>query len=118
MPQKHTLAARKVLAALDAELLSAGRARGEALSWSTADVELREMLANGIDRRTRVAALYVAATDPKLIIKLSNELRQIDTATMRLLKAIETDVPQADSLTTVKARRAANTRWDRARAGT
>jgi uncharacterized protein (DUF2237 family) len=115
MPHRHTLVARKVLASLDTELLSAGRARGEVLSWSAADIELREMLANGIDRRARVAALWDAATDTKLIVKLSSELRQIDTATMRLLKAINTDVPQDESLTIVKARRAANVRWQRER---
>ena len=116
MPFKHTQAARTVLAALDRELAAAGRARGEQLSWSVADVELREMLANGYDRRARVAALWAEATDVKLLVRLSNELRQCDTAIARLLAKIKTEVPQADSVASMKARRAVNVRWDKERA--
>ena len=49
-------------------------------------------------------------------MKLSNELRQCDTAIARLLAKIKTDVPQPDSVTSMKARRAVNVRWDKERA--
>lgn len=115
MPRKHGVAARRVLASLDAELAASGLARGEVLSWSAAEVEMRSMLATSIDRRTRIAALWEQSDDPKIIVKLSNELRQCDTAIMRLLKAIRTDVAGPESQMTLKNRRAANTRWDRER---
>jgi hypothetical protein len=111
--RKRSAEARKVLADLDAELAAAGEASGESLSWTAAEVEAREMLASTIDRRANIAGHYEKATDPKLIVKLSTELHQLDNAVAKLLKQIHTDVPSAESLTTVKARRAANVRWER-----
>lgn len=104
-----------MLADLDAELAAAGEALGETLSWTAAEIEMREMLANTIDRRARVGTLYEQATDPKVIVKISLELRQLDGAVMKMMRSINTEVPQHDSLTTIKARRAANTRWEKER---
>jgi hypothetical protein len=104
-----------VLASLDAELAATGEARGERLSWTAAEVEMRSMLADTVDRRARMAGIWTRAKDPKIVVKLSVELRQLDNAIMKLLKAIRTDVPAPDSLTTVKNRRAANVRWERER---
>jgi hypothetical protein len=112
---KRTPAAQKVLDDLDAELAATGKARGESLSWTTAEVEMREMLASTVDRRARVAGIWGRAKDPKIIVKLSVELRQLDNAVVKLLKAIRTDVPAPESLTTIKNRRAANIRWERER---
>jgi hypothetical protein len=108
---KRSAEAQKVLANLDAELAATGEARAEKLSWTAAELEMREMLAATIDRRTRVSAIWGKASDPKVIVKLSNELRQLDTQVMRMLKQIRTDVPAPESLTTIKARRAVNVRW-------
>jgi hypothetical protein len=113
--RKRSAEALKVLADLDAELAAAGESLGEMLSWTAAEIEMREMLANTIDRRARVGTLYEQATDPKVIVKISVELRQLDGAVMKIMKAIKTEVPQQESMTTVKARRAANTRWERER---
>jgi hypothetical protein len=112
---KRSPAAQKVLDNLDAELAASGAARGEKLTWSAAELEMREILADTIDRRARVAALYAKARDPKVVVKLSVEVRQLDNAVMKLLKAIRTDVPAPESLTTIKNRRAANVRWERER---
>ena len=112
---KRTSAAQRVLADLDAELAAAGKARGEKLSWTAAERELREMLADTIDRRTRVSGIYDKASDAKVLVKLSNELRQLNTAVMRLLAAIRTDVPAPESLTSIKARRAVAVRWQNER---
>jgi hypothetical protein len=75
---------------------------------------MREMLATSIDRRERVIALCEKVTDAKLIVKLSNEIRQLKTEERRILRGIKTDVPQPESLTTIKARRA-NIRWAKER---
>lgn len=114
--RKYSSAAVRVLAALDAELASSGEALGERLFRSAAELEMREMLACAIDRRADVAALYDEATNAKVKVKLSNEIRQCNTEVRRLLKEISTDVQQPQSLTTIKAQRAVNIRWDRVRA--
>lgn len=113
MAMRHSAAASKVLDALDAELAANAARRGMELSWSAAENELREMLANTIDQRQRVETLLAKATDAKVVAKLSAEVRQLRTAVMRLLKEIRTDAATPESLTTVKARRAARARWDR-----
>ncbi len=112
----RTSRAQQVLDSLDAELAAVGEARGERLSWTAAECELREILAATIDRRERVIGFCERTRDRKLVVKLSAEIRQLDTAVGRLLKQIRTDVPQPESLTTIKARRAVNTRWDGVRA--
>jgi hypothetical protein len=115
MGQRHCVEAKRVVTNLEAELAAAGQARGETLVWSAADRELIDMLVRDIDRRGGLRRRYAATRDAKMAVKLSNELRQIDTAIMRLLNAIRTDVPQPESLVTLKNRRAANVRWQRER---
>lgn len=65
-----------------------------------------------------VAALEPATEDllaaVKSKLKLSQELRLVEQAVVRLLKDIRTDVPTALSLKSVKAQRAVRARWDRA----
>lgn len=115
MTTKHTPAAVKLLADLDAELAASGAASGQRLSWTVRDEELRSILASTVDRRAHVAAVYQKATDPKRIVQLSNEIRQLDKAVGNLLKEIRTDVDAPESITTQKNRRAANIRWQRER---
>lgn len=113
----HTAAARRVLDGLDADLQHAAAQTGQQLSWTAAEQETRRMLATTIDRRTDVARRYAAnRDDPKLAVKLSAELRMLDSTVARLLKAVTVAVPQPESLTTIKARRAVNVRWARERA--
>lgn len=49
-------------------------------------------------------------------MKLSTELRLLEQSVARLLRQVKTDLPAAPSATTLKARRAANMRWERERA--
>ena len=112
---RHSAAAKRLLSALDNEPAETGLHRGQQLSWTTKESEMREILAKTVDRRARVEKLCAAATDGKLIVKLSTELRQLDNTVTKLLKEIRTDVPEPESLTTIKARRAVNTRWQRER---
>jgi len=104
-----------MLADLDADLAAAGGATGDRLEWTTEELVAREALADTIDRRARVAEIWATATDPKLVVKLSVELRQLDAAVMRPLKEINAEAPPPESLTTVKARNAVNVRWARER---
>ena len=108
--------AQKLLDDLDRELAAAGEARGEPLVWSAAEIQARELLADTVDRRADVAARYDRARDTKVKLKVSQEVRQLDKAILFLLNAIRTDIPAPESLTTLKARRAAMARWDRQRA--
>ena len=104
-----------MLADLDADLAAAGGATGDRLEWTTEELVAREALADTIARRARVAEIWATATDPKLVVKLSVELRQLDAAVMRPLKEINAEAPPPESLTTVKARNAVNVRWARER---
>jgi hypothetical protein len=113
--QKHTPEAIRMLADLDVDLAAAGEATGDRLEWTTEELVAREALADTIARRARVAEIWATATDPKLVVKLSVELRQLDAAVMRLLKEINAEAPPPESLTTVKARNAVNVRWARER---
>lgn len=112
---RHTAAAKRLLSALDSELAEAGLRQGQELFWTTKEVEMREILARTVDRRVRIERLCAQSNDPKVIAKLSVEIRQLDGMTTKLLKEIKTDIPAAPSLTSIKARRAANTRWERER---
>lgn len=114
-PKPHCAAAQRILAALDNELQENAKRRGKSLSWSAGDIELRNMLADSVDRRERIQGVYDSTTDAKVLVKLSCELRQLETKIARLLATIKTDVPQPETLTTVKARNAINTRWQRER---
>jgi hypothetical protein len=72
---------------------------------------------NGVvDRGADVAARYERTRETMVRIKVSAELRQLDKAIMLLVKNIRTEMPAPESLVTVKARRAAQARWDKARA--
>ena len=114
----HSAEALAVLAGLDAELEANSRRRGlvKPMKWSTAEATLREMLANAIDRKVVLHVSWLKATDDSLRLKLSAEIRLLEASVARYVGQIKTDLPADPSLTTTKAQRAANTRWDRDRA--
>jgi hypothetical protein len=105
--------ARKVLRELDKELESAARRSGRSLEWSAADRAVLGLISASFDRISDLNADYEACSETKLKVKLSTELRLLETAAARLLKQIKTDLPAPDGKKTVRARRAANARWDR-----
>ncbi len=111
--------AQKVIDQLNAELAANGKARGVTLSWSPRELELLDQLADTITRRCQIAKLYdkalTDADEPKLVIALSQEERQLRRAAVVLMNDLETDVPEPESTTTAKARMAANQRWQRVR---
>jgi hypothetical protein len=104
--------AQRVLDEFDAELAAAAASAGRSLGWSAAERATLSMIADSIDRRVELAAAYNdTGGDVKEKIKLSREIRLQEGATARLLKLISTDVPQPESLVSIKNRRAANARW-------
>jgi hypothetical protein len=105
-----------LLAALEAELVEKsadhGLAVGEVLGWSAGEAAVLEMIADTVDRKADLSEQYrAAADDPRLRIKLSGELRLLESNVARLLKQIKTELPPAPSPTSQKAKRAADTRW-------
>ena len=52
--------------------------------WTAAEAQLRELLADTMDRRANLAAKYPRTRDTNTRIKLSAEIRQGDTAIMGL----------------------------------
>ena len=113
-----TEAAQALIAALDEELASAAKATGQDLVWSAQELDLIEMLGSAVDRRVELSEQYAQLRDRKdlgLRIKLAGEIRLLEGAISRLHRQISTEVPQPKSLTSIKASRAANARWDRER---
>jgi len=54
---------QKGLADLDAELAASAQALGEPLHWTAAEAQLRELLADTMDRRGNLAAKYPRTRD-------------------------------------------------------
>jgi hypothetical protein len=104
--------ARKVCRELDKELAAAGLRSGQNLVWSAAEEAILGLISDEIDRKERLLDAWEQATDAKVQCKLSAEARLLEQSIARLLKLIKTDLPARESNKTVRARRAANARWD------
>jgi len=114
--------AQRVLDGLNGELADASKVVGAQLVWSAADVQILDMIEAHVDRRTDLAKRYKAtkATEARLRIALSTELRLTEQSLSRLLKTIEHGIPTSEdqkplSATTIKAQHAARTRWKKVR---
>lgn len=110
--------ARKVLAALDSELSLASKRRGSRLEWTASEEAILGLISATIDRKSGLSRAYNECDQLGLKVKLSAELRLLETQLARLLKQINPDVSVAPKVspTTRKARNAANARWERVRA--
>ncbi|SDC26025.1 hypothetical protein SAMN04488581_0404 [Mycolicibacterium neoaurum] len=84
---------------------------GRPLQWSTAEVEVRRLIAETIDRKVDLASRWADADD-KTALKLSGELRLLEASIARLLKQVKTDMPVSPTQKSQKAARAANARWE------
>ena len=117
--QNHAAEAQAVLADLDADLARSSTKLGKTLSWTppsargARDDREHHRPPGRCGPRLRRAC---DRGDAKNLVRLSAEWRMLDAAVARLLKQVETDVPQPMSLLSVKAQRAARARWDRDRA--
>jgi hypothetical protein len=110
--------ALRLLAELDAEAAEKAEDRGDPpleigeTYWSAAERTVLDLVACAVDRKVDLTEQYAATVeDPKLQIKLSGELRLLESTIARLLKQIKTDLPPEPSTTSRKASRAAQTRW-------
>ena len=101
---------------MDAELSASAAAAGRSLGWSASERTILSLAADALDRRAQLAAAYHIADDIKEQVKLSREIRLQDMAVQRLLSKVSTAAPREETLTSVKARNAINTRWARERA--
>ena len=104
----RSAAARKLLAALDAELAGASEQRGQNLVWTAAESAVLDDIGATVDRMVVLRRDWSRADDPKLRVKLSAELRLLETSKARLLKSVTPDLPTKESVRTVRARRAVN----------
>jgi hypothetical protein len=84
------------------------------LVWSAAEQAVRESIAWTVDRLVDLRARYLASEDDKTRVKISGELRLLETSLARLLKAVPTDLPAPVSIRSRKAQQAANKRWKHA----
>jgi hypothetical protein len=109
---------QRSLSALDAERAAAAKVAERELVWSAAEREVLDLIAEQIDRKVELAERYAVAEQTRVKIALATEVRLTEVSVARLLKLINTEVPQDPPLsaTSMKARRAAQSRWDRERA--
>lgn len=103
----------RVLAELDAELDANSERTGRNMAWTAAERQLLSLIADHVDRQVELQAMYDAAKEPRLKIALATELRLVQSGIARLLKQIDADPaePAPMSVRSMKARRAANSRW-------
>jgi hypothetical protein len=87
------------------------------LHWSAAEHEILDLIAAHIDRRVELTAKYDACQETRVKIALATEIRLTEANIGRLVKQIDTTVPeeQTPSITSLKAQRAVNARWKRER---
>jgi hypothetical protein len=107
----HCAETRRVRRELDKELVETGARSGRSLLWTAADREVLTLIASAIDRKCDLQRDYSAAKDPKTRVKISAELRLIETAVARLLKQVHTDTSAPESQRTIQARAAVMRRW-------
>jgi hypothetical protein len=98
---------------LDRELQSVAQERGHTLVWSAQENAIIDLICDQIDRKMEIFAAYEEASDPKVKVKLSGEMRLLEQSVARLLRQVRTDVPGPESKRTQAARRAVRARWDR-----
>jgi hypothetical protein len=91
------------------------------LHWDASERKVLDMIAAHVDRRVDLTADYDAAEQVRTRIAVATELRLLETSLNRLLKSISTELPPPPksrskpmSITSIKAQRAANSRWNRA----
>ena len=108
--------ARRVLRELHRELESASKRARKQLEFSAAERAVLALISENLDRISDLRAAYAETDEVKVRIKLSTEMRLLETNVARLLRQVKTDLPAPDSNVTLQARRASNARWDRVRA--
>jgi hypothetical protein len=78
--------ARKVLRELDKELESASKRARKTLEFSAAERAILDLISANFDRISDLRAAYAEASEVKVRVKLSTELRLLEQAAARLLR--------------------------------
>lgn len=125
-------------AALDAELARVGCILGGQLRWSPAEAETLAIVASAQDRRAVLDAAWRSCQDAgsDRALRLAAEIRHLDASITRSINGIHADLAKlvaaqavseadatgpaapptgAETVISIKARRAVNTRWKRQR---
>src|ERR1700694_174985 len=106
--------ARKLLAEFASYLAASSARRGETLSFTPQEQAVLGLISAQIDRKVDLKRMYAkAADDPKVLVKLSAELRLLEASIARLMKQVQGDTPVQHSATSREATKAANARWNR-----
>lgn len=106
---------QRIVAALNSELAASAKESGRDLVWSAAEADVIGMIAAAVDRRVELSSAYAVCDNVNVKLKLATELRLLEQSIGRLLRQVNTDVPAPQSVTSMKAQRAANSRWNRER---
>jgi hypothetical protein len=104
--------ARKMLAALDAELAVASERLGQKLVWTAQESAVLDLIAFTIDRKVWLQRAWSRTDDTTLRVKLSAELRLLETSLTRLLKEVTPDLPAAPSIRMSRSARTFTSRQD------
>jgi hypothetical protein len=111
-----TVEAQQLIAALNAELADSAKRAGRELVWSAAEEQILSMIGDAVDRRVELSEAYGRCEPGSLAqVRLATEIRLTEGAIGRLFKQISTEVAAPLSVTSIKAQRAANARWNRER---
>jgi len=111
-----TVEAQQLIAALNAELADSAKRAGRDLVWSAAEEQILSMIGDAVDRRVELSEAYGQCEPGSLPqVRLATEIRLTEGAIGRLFKQISTEVAAPLSVTSIKAQRAANARWNRER---
>jgi hypothetical protein len=111
-------AAKRIRRELDRMLADTATRTGQSLQWDQADDKLLAMLQDHVDREVMLTKLLDTADSVRQRIELATELRLTQGAITRLLKEIRASMPAEHppmSATSLKAQRAAQSRWHRER---
>jgi hypothetical protein len=132
-PREPSQVGRVFIETMDAELADVAERLGSEVAWTPAERELLATIAADMDRRADLHVAWLACQDPgsDRSLKLSSELRLLGGAITKNVKLIqggidalvkqqqrqaEPEQPAAPpSVVSLKARAAANTRWQRHR---
>ncbi|BBZ48102.1 hypothetical protein MPRM_53830 [Mycobacterium parmense] len=106
--------AQRLLASLDAEFADSSNRAGRDLVWSAAEEQVLSMIGEAIDRKVELSAEYADAQGAAKV-RLATEIRLTEQAVTRLFRSISTEVAAPLSATSLKAQRAAHSRWNRER---
>lgn len=80
---------------MDAELLANAESSGMSLAFSAAEQQTLSDVADHIDRKVELAALYDEAEDVRVKVALATELRLTEAAITRLVRTIDMCAPEA-----------------------